>query len=381
MFDDEDGKPNCNLIYKGDYQAKQEEGGAGARGEEEKYEGADFDKIPLEKQYVPSLYEDENFDFKVVKPQLHGSHIVYHVMGVDKQGPWEGTRRYNQFHCLHEALTKRWPGISIPKLPSKKAIGNKEVKFIYERKFYLERFLRKCAKFDFIINSEEFRIFARPASGDIEKMLDRLPRIPSGTMIERTREVTNVQERLFDFADKERFNNVVTEFSFFAKKVLLQLKGLKRQLSSFRDNKTQSISNGRILLALFDKYEDLNMNCYTENSVDKMILNNPDSKQLKDQMEHMVDNQKNPFEEMYHWCKGEIYDIKAIMAAVSQKEAFEKLLKKTETKKTNTQSDLESVNQGKKTIRTIFKNEKDASGMLNSIESVSLIYIINTLRL
>lgn len=142
-------------------------------------------------------------------------------MGVDKQGPWEGTRRYSQFFALHEALTKRWPGILIPKLPSKKAIGNKEVKFIYERKFYLERFLRKCARYDFLINSEEFRIFARPSSGDVEKMLDRLPRIPSGTLIEKVREVTNVQERLFDFADKERFNNTVIEFGFFAKKVLL----------------------------------------------------------------------------------------------------------------------------------------------------------------
>lgn len=109
----------------------------------------------------------------------------------------------------------------IPKMPTKKAIGNKEVKFIYERKFYLERFLRKCAKHDFLINSEEFRIFARPASGDVEKMLERLPRVPYGTMIERTREVTNIQERLYDFADKERFNGIVTEFSFFAKKVLI----------------------------------------------------------------------------------------------------------------------------------------------------------------
>jgi len=111
--------------------------------------------------------------------------------------------------------------MQIPKLPSKKTIGNKEVKFIYERKFYLERFLRKCARYDFIINSEEFKIFARPSNGDIDKMLERLPKIPSGTLIERTREVTNVQERLFDFADKERFNNVVIEFGFFAKKVLL----------------------------------------------------------------------------------------------------------------------------------------------------------------
>jgi len=58
----------------------------------------------------------------------------------------------------------------------------------------------------------------------------------------------------------------------------------------------------------------------------------------------MVDNQKNPFEEMYHWCKGEIYDIKAVLAAVTQKETFEKLLKKTETKKSNAQQDLENVN-------------------------------------
>ncbi len=81
--------------------------------------------------------------------------------------------------------------------------------------------MRKCAKYDYLINSEEMRIFARPGSGDLEKMLDRLPRIPSGTMIERVREVTGINERNYDFADKERYNNVVAEFSIFAKKVLL----------------------------------------------------------------------------------------------------------------------------------------------------------------
>ena len=42
-----------------------------------------------------------------------------------------------------------------------------------------------------------------------------------------------------------------------------------------------------------------------------------------------------------------------------------------EKKKTNTQSDLEHVNQGKKSIRTIFKSDKDTNGMLNTIEIVS----------
>jgi len=74
-------------------------------GEEEFKAGeVDFDKVPLDKQQIPTIYDDENFDFKVVKPQLHGSHIVYHVQGVDKQGPWEGTRRFNHFYALYEAL-------------------------------------------------------------------------------------------------------------------------------------------------------------------------------------------------------------------------------------------------------------------------------------
>lgn len=196
--------------------------------------------------------------------------------------------------------------------------------------------MRKCAKFDFLINSDEFRVFSRPGGGDIEKMLERLPRLPTATMIERQNEVTNVQIRMYDFADKERLAGQLTEFKIFAMKVLPQLKALKKVLSNFRETKSQVISNSKVLQGLLDKYEDLNMNCYTEGVTEKLVLNNPDNKQLKDQMEHMIENQKNPFDEMYHWCKGEIYDIKAMIGACQRREEFERILKKTEVKKSNT---------------------------------------------
>ena len=290
----------------------------------------------LEKQQIPTIYDDENFDYKVVKPQLHGSHIVYHVQGADKQGPWDGIRRFNHFYSLYEALQKRFPGLLIPKLPPKKAIGNKEVKFIYERKFYLERFLRKCARYDYLVNSEEFKVFARPGGGDLEKMLDRLIKPTTGKLIESLRDITDVQERNYDFADKERFNNVVAEFSIYAKKVLAQMKVMKKNLSHFREVRLQSICNNRVLQTLFDKYEDLNMTNYTEGKQELLVLNNPESSKMKESMDHMIDNQKNSFDHMYHWCKGEIYDIKAIVNAIAFKENFEKMLKKSETKKSNT---------------------------------------------
>ena len=54
---------------------------------------------------------------------------------------------------MYEKLRQRWPGIPIPSIPPKKAIGNKDLKFINERRFYLERFLKKLSNFDFVIES------------------------------------------------------------------------------------------------------------------------------------------------------------------------------------------------------------------------------------
>jgi hypothetical protein len=83
----------------------------------------------------------------------------------------------------------------------------------------LERFLRKLAKLEFVINSPEFQIFARP-NGEIDKIMKNLPRIPTVAIIERMHENTDIKERMYDLSEKERFGNVIIEFSYFSKKVL-----------------------------------------------------------------------------------------------------------------------------------------------------------------
>ena len=66
------------------------------------------------------------------------------------------------------------------------------MKFIIERRYYLERFLRKIAKYDYLLNSEEFLLFSRP-NGDIEKTLGKIPKIPTQSIIERIRRVTEIR--------------------------------------------------------------------------------------------------------------------------------------------------------------------------------------------
>jgi hypothetical protein len=70
----------------------------------------------------------------------------------------------------------------MPLMPQKKAIGNKDIKFINERRFYLERFLKKMSAFDFVLNSQEFSIFARP-NGDVEKMLGHVPKATTAEIV------------------------------------------------------------------------------------------------------------------------------------------------------------------------------------------------------
>jgi hypothetical protein len=146
---------------------------------------------------------------------------------------------------------------------------------------------------------------------------------------------------------------------------------MKKTIETFKGIKTTAIANNKVLVNLLDKYEELNMNNYSEGKSDNLVLGDASNRELKDQMDHLIENMKNPFEEMYHWCKGEIYDLQAMVEAVSCKDMIEKSYKRLENKKMDTQKDLENVNQGRKTVRTIFKNEKDTGGMLNQIENVS----------
>ena len=59
-----------------------------------------------------------------------------------------------------------------------------------------------------------------------------------------------------------------------------------------------------------------------------------------------------------------------------QKESIEKQLKKYESKKKDVQTDLDNVTAGKKSVRTIFKNQNDAGGLVNSLENVNKLGLI-----
>ena len=147
--------------------------------------------------------------------------------------------------------------------------------------------------------------------------------MPTGSLIDRIRKTLDVNESRYDLTDKERFHNNLVEYTFFAKKVLTQMKQLKKNVETFKTVKNQSITHNKVFFHLVDKYEELNLTQYLDGNLDKIVFLDPKNKELKDQMDHMVDNLKNPFDEMYHWCKGEIYDLQSLCDAIAQRDKIE----------------------------------------------------------
>lgn len=136
-------------------------------------------------------------------------------------------------------------------------------------------------------------------------------------------------------------------------------------------NKSQGIADNKLFLSTLTKYEELNLTIYVEGDKDKMVLASGEGEDNahKEAVKELEANLKNPYFNLYHWIKGEVSDVEALLKAINTKDGFKSKIKKSDLKKSKTQKDLDNVTQGKKTVGTLFKNEGDAAKMVGKIEN------------
>ena len=117
---------------------------------------------------------------------------------------------------------------------------------------------------------------------------------------------------------------------------------------------------------MMNKYEGTNMTTYVDGKTDKMVFEfkeTPESEAVKEQGTQMCDSLKNPYFNLYHWCKGELSDIEALTNALASKDKLKGRIDAAEKKKKQAQGDLDSVNAGRKTLTTLTKNKSDTGTM------------------
>lgn len=180
---------------------------------------------------LDNVFEQEDprsSQFRVFNPVKVSGHIKYTVSGVDSEGPFEESRRFSEFFALKEALAVRWLGVYIPAIPEKKLMGNKDDKFVEERRAMLERFMKELAKHEYLTQSREFKIFARDR-GDIEKILSSLLRQTPLQVLEKYRQNFAINE-LQDASDLAQYKENIITFQLFLKKAIPVMEIQKKQL-------------------------------------------------------------------------------------------------------------------------------------------------------
>jgi len=100
---------------------------------------------------------------------------VYTCFGILGKERFEIYRRYSDFAVLRESLCDRFPGLYVPPIPSKKAIGNKEQVFVDERCFLLNMFIKQISRCPYLVESQEFLIFVKPTTRSLQRELSLLP--------------------------------------------------------------------------------------------------------------------------------------------------------------------------------------------------------------
>lgn len=115
--------------------------------------------------------------------------------------------------------------------------NNMESKFVNQRRHYLEQYLKKMSAFDFLIESEEFKIFSRP-KGDIEKTLKAHKKPLYKTICQKYLLCFDIQVHLYDQVKRDELAGRCTDYLAFSKKIQPVLKAmLEDKLISFINNK------------------------------------------------------------------------------------------------------------------------------------------------
>lgn len=129
----------------------------------------------------------------ILVKQTMRDHHAYPIIGKDSNGPIECHRRYSHFEKFRLCLLTRYPGLYVPPIPSKQAMGKTDVALAQERQYFLDLFMKKCCEIRYLAVSAEMQIFLRP-NGDIEKLLDNVPKPRTNDMLGMFRVLVPVNE-------------------------------------------------------------------------------------------------------------------------------------------------------------------------------------------
>jgi sorting nexin-1/2 len=252
--------------------------------------------------------------------------------------------------------------------------GNKDEKFVEERRALLERFLREIAQYDYLIESKEFKVFAR-GTGEVTSELEKMPPQSPIQILEKYRLNFKIDE---DQANSEtaRYKDKINIFQTFLRKAIVSLEKQKKEFKEYAAAQDDSYGHYQRVYAAFIKFEETAVDYYADGDRALRIMTHPSAAELSTNIDETIKSWKNPFREAWLWIKGELLDVRGMMDAMNGRDAVIQKQLKTEQKIRDKQKELDKMTLGKTTLKSFFKTksgvEKDILNYQADIEAMNV---------
>ena len=296
----------------------------------------DYEQTDSRKLYVtdPVLIKDGITSF--MSYSLCGSLIPQYI-----------SRRYKDFDSLRNKLTERWPGVYIPKIPHKKAVGANEKEFVENRKEMLNRFCAKLSQIPYLIDSEEMRVFTENVR-DVHKSIST---IPSHSYEELFTKYSTTFKDYKDNFNIAKSKAIQAQFLQILKSSYPRIKIFREFIKQSKEHFNETIENECGIINVFSLYEKECMDIIGDES--KLIFFNLSNNDLSDKITNFQSDNVNPYEKLYDDISDDLLNTEAMIEAIISlkklQENFDTIVKKYGVIEQN----LNEIKEGKKNIKTL----------------------------
>ncbi len=278
--------------------------------------------------------------------------FTYLIRGEDRIGPFEVRRRFNEFFLVRETILKRWLGLYVPPVPEKKAVGNKDTRFLEDRRRGLDYFARRMATIKYLYYADEFQTFLR--SQNCEKTLQTLPpMVPSflrdkymqifGEVLKQARSVS------VDYHTK------VTNFTAYLKNSQKNLKVIKSTVLDLAEARRIFLENFVIYSQiLMPEYEGNILGDYTPELEGRLIFNDESDLTVFIKELLQFNTSYSGYELIADVFRNEENENEALARTLEDRASIEREKRKYEDKRRSAQAELTKLMAGKTTLKSFF---------------------------
>lgn len=321
----------------------------------------------------PIIEYDPNAKITVSEPKKQssgvvGNHTEYRVKGNNGDGDFDENRRYKEFYSLRNLLCQNWPGFYIPAIPPKVKIGNMEEVVVQERCYLLNRFMKDISETPYLWESNEVKTFIKPSMG-VSQALSLIATPTAEEIFERVMKTTQINYESIDDSKVSRYSDSIRDFVISSKDIFPLLAKFKNCITQLEKQRRYQLDAYKDFSEFLSQYESTTMNIYSSESIQghyKMI-SDTDNNTMRAQIEALAQKVDNPFIRFKYWVKEEIIDLHALLQAVGQKNGLEGRRHKLEGKIKSANNELEKLNAGKKTFKTLFKSQSGKASTITNL--------------